>query len=53
MDAIKQDKNNVVGNQRIVTVITYLNEEVSNEHKGELRLYLKNNILDIVPRFGR
>ena len=39
---------------RKITVITYLNDEVPpKSKKGELRLYLKDRIVNIVPRMGR
>ena len=36
-------------------MITYLNDEIptQNENLGELRLYLEDKIVDIVPRLGR
>lgn len=37
-----------------MTAITYMNEDLGeNEQKGELRLYLKDKIVDVMPRMGR
>ena len=51
-DAILQDLNNRQGHQRILTIITYLNPELS-ENQGDLRLYLDSKIIDVRPRLGR
>lgn len=35
-------------------MITYLNEELTEgQRKGELRLYLQDKIIDVMPRAGR
>jgi len=38
---------------RKYTVITYLNDEIPTENQGQLRLFLDDKIVDIIPRFGR
>jgi len=54
-DAFKLDSNNLKDGQRLrkLTVIAYLNPELSASHKGELRLYLADRIVDVTPRLGR
>jgi predicted 2-oxoglutarate/Fe(II)-dependent dioxygenase YbiX len=37
-----------------LTAITYLNDEVpEGEKRGELRLYCRQKIVDVMPRMGR
>ena len=43
-------KNN---NKRVVTFITYLNENWSESDGGQLRIYEKDKYTDILPVFGR
>ena len=52
---MKQDPNNREGNQRVLTVITYMNQELGEdkEQRGDLRLYLTDKIVDVAPRMGR
>ncbi len=53
-DAFKIDINNLKDGQKLrkLTVIAYLNQEIGPK-KGELRLYLEKQIVDVVPRMGR
>lgn len=60
-DAFKLDTNNIRDRQKLrkITVILYLNPDLDKlkENKdiklGELRLYLKDRIVDVVPHLGR
>jgi Rps23 Pro-64 3,4-dihydroxylase Tpa1-like proline 4-hydroxylase len=51
------DQNNLQDGQKLrkITVIAYLNPEIPalTGQKGELRLYLKDKIIDVMPRIGR
>ena len=58
-DAFRIDENNLQDGQKLrkITLIAYLNPEIPAKTKssqlGELRLFLKDKIVDIVPRMGR
>ncbi|CDW88855.1 c transferase [Stylonychia lemnae] len=60
-DAFRLDENNLADNQKMrkYTLITYLNpnleqiKEVKTNKLGQLRLYLKEKIVDIVPHLNR
>ena len=56
-DAFRLDENNIKLGQKLrkITVITYLNPELDGNSKylGELRLYLADKIIDVVPHMGR
>jgi SM-20-related protein len=56
-DAFKIDSNNLKCGQKLrkITLITYLNPQIdtSSTNQGELRLYLPDKILDVVPHLGR
>ena len=47
LDQFKQDDH------RKLSVICYLNDEWKDDHGGQLRLYLDNNQLDVLPVGGR
>lgn len=60
-DAFKIDQNNILDGQKMrkLTVIAYLNPDIDTvletkgNKAGELRLYLANKIVDVMPRMGR
>eukprot|EP00347_Sterkiella_histriomuscorum_P020460 403337716 len=62
-DAFRLDTNNLQDGQRLrkITAIIYLNPELKSQNistrkdfkLGELRLYLKDKIVDITPHIGR
>ena len=58
-DAFKVDTNNLKPGQKLrkITVLIYLNptlEKVEQPNKlGELRLFLPDSIIDVVPHIGR
>ncbi len=47
LDQFKQDDH------RKLSVICYLNDEWKDDHGGQLRMYLDNNQLDVLPVGGR
>ena len=60
-DAFRLDKNNIRVGQKLrkMTAIIYLNPDLESVAKekgsqlGLLRIYLKNEIIDVVPHMGR
>ena len=57
-DAFKLDVNNIEAGQNLrkLTMITYLNaglDELPMKDRGNLKLYLEDEIVQIVPRLGR
>jgi SM-20-related protein len=58
-DAFRVDSNNLKDGQKLrkITVIAYFNPDLprydSKAKLGELRLYLKDKIVDVTPRLGR
>ena len=57
-DAIKLDTNNLTDGQKLrkITIIIYLNPDLKfqkGSQLGELRLYLKDRIVDVIPHLGR
>ena len=57
-DAFKIDRNNLVCGQKLrkITIIVYLNDfdaDLPVIKGGELRVYLADKIVDVVPRMGR
>ena len=58
-DAFRVEHNNLKQGQKLrkVTVLVYLNPDLANVKKGsklgELRLFLSDKIIDVVPHIGR
>ncbi|MEQ8357958.1 MAG: 2OG-Fe(II) oxygenase [Cytophagales bacterium] len=40
-------------NNRLISTVFYLNDDWIPDYKGQLRLYLNSNYIDVEPKFGR